>query len=266
VLKVALLGAGGIGSFVADATRDGRLPNVALVAVAGSSAASLSAAALAQRHAVPHVAVDALLAAGADVILEAAGATAARAFLPAAWRAGIATVVMSVGALLDPTLEGAWRVAKARGVKVILPSGGIAGLDGVRAIAAGGRVHGVVITTTKSPASLRGAPYLSERGIELPDDRIVTVFDGSAREAVRGFPANANVAAALAFAGNGPDATRVRICSDPSARRTQQVIDVAGDVATLRIEVATEMTPGNARTSFLSAASAVAALRELAGR
>ena len=264
VLKVALLGAGGIGSFVGAAALAGRLPGVRIVAVAGSNASSRTAAALAASLSVPVVAPQALTTVGADVILEAAGIPAARTILPTAWQAGMATVVMSIGALLDPTLEGAWRVAKARGIDVILPSGGIAGLDGVRAVAAGGDVRSVAITTTKSPTSLRGAPYLAERGIVLPDDRAVTVFDGSARDAVRGFPANANVAAALSLAGIGPDATRVIIRADPAARRTRQVIDVDGDVATLRIEVQTQMTPGNARTSFLAAASAVAALKGLA--
>jgi hypothetical protein len=39
---------------------------------------------------------------------------------------------------------------------------------------------------------------------------------GTAREAAAGFPANVNVAAALAMAGIGPDRTMMEIWADPS--------------------------------------------------
>ena len=42
------------------------------------------------------------------------------------------------------------------------------------------------------------------------------VFEGSARDGARGFPANVNVAAALALAGIGPDRTRLEIWADPA--------------------------------------------------
>ena len=264
-VRLALLGAGGIGRLVGDAILRGRLPGVRVVAVAGAGAGSRSAAALAERLGAPVVPPEALPDAGADWLLEAAGHEAVRGHLPPVWRAGVATVMMSIGALLDDDVAAAHRAALAAGVRVLLPSGGIAGLDAVRAMAATGGLRRASITTTKPPAGLLGAPYLVRHGIELPDDRAVTVFEGSAREAAAGFPANVNVAVALALAGLGPDRTRVVIRSDPVAHLNQQRIEAEGDEAVLDLRIATRPSPSNPRTSTLAAASALAALREACG-
>jgi aspartate dehydrogenase len=262
-MKLALLGAGGIARTVAAAVLDGRLAGVQVAAVAGRSAASASAAALAARLGARVVAAEDLPSTGCGWVLEAAGGAAAREHLPAIWASGVSTVVLSLGALLDPRLEAAWREAQARGVRVVLPSGAIAGLDGVRAMAAVGDLRRASITSTKAPAGLRGAPYLLHHGIELPDDRAVTVFEGTAREAALGFPANVNVAVALALAGLGPDATAVVVRSDPAARRSLHRIEAEGDAVRLVVEVASSPSPDNPRTSLLAGASAVAALGEI---
>lgn len=263
-MKLALLGAGGINAHVAACLAEGAVPGVEVVAVAGSSASSSSAAAVAASLGARQVAPEDLADCGADWVLEGAGGRAVRAHLPRLWRAGIHTVVMSIGALIDPEVEAALRDARAAGVRVLLPSGGIAGLDGVRSLAAGGGLRSARITTTKAPAGLRGAPYLEQNAIELPEDRVVEVFRGSAREAVAGFPANVNVAVALSLAGLGPDATEVVILSDPAAKLTQQAIEAEGEAATIQVRIATRPSPINPRTSYLAGASAVAALREAA--
>jgi len=263
-VRVALLGAGGINGLVAEALLAHRIPGVEVVAVAGSSASSASATALAGRLGVEVVAPERLPALGLDWVLEAAGGAAVRAHLPALWAAGVSTIVMSIGALIDPAVEAAHLQALARGVRVVLPSGGIAGLDGVRALAATGGLRSARITTTKAPAGLRGAPHLERHAIVLPDDRAVTVFEGSAREAVAGFPANVNVAIALSLAGLGPDATQVVVRSDPAATRTQQVIEAEGDAAHIEVRIESKPSPTNPRTSYLAGASAIAALREVA--
>jgi aspartate dehydrogenase len=262
-VRLGLLGAGGIGRLVGDAALAGRLAGVEIVAVAGSTERSASASELAERLRARVVPPQALASSACDWVLEAAGAAAVRAHLPGLWRAGVSTVVMSLGVLIEDELERAWREARSRGVRVVLPSGGIAGLDGVRAMAVTGGLARARITTTKAPASLRGAPYLERHGIALPEERAVTVFEGSAREAVAGFPANANVAIALSLAGIGPDRTEVVMRSDPSVTRTEQRIEAEGDAARLDVRVATSMSPSNPRTSYLAGASAVAALKDI---
>ncbi len=263
-VRVGLLGAGGINAHVADCILAGDLPGVQVVAVAGSSGGSKSAAELATRLGAQAVAPTALAEAGCEWVVEAAGGAAVRAHLPGLWRSGVNTVVMSVGAMIDDAVLAEYEAAQARGVQVRLTSGGIAGLDGVRSLAAGGGLRSARITTTKSPAGLRGAPHLERNGIVLPEDQVVTVFEGSARDAVAGFPANVNVAIALSLAGLGPDLTQVRVISDPAAKLTKQLIEVEGEAATLEIRIATKPSPKNPRTSYLAGASAVAALREIA--
>jgi len=265
-LRVGLLGAGGINSLVAESLMGGAVPEVEVVAVAGSGSGSISAAALAQRLGAHPVSPEELGGGGCDLVLEAAGRAAVAAHVPALWQSGVSTIVMSVGALIDPEVEAAYRRALAHGVHVLLPSGGIGGLDAVRALAAGGGLSSARITSTKAPAGLRGAPYLERNGIQLPDDRAMTVFRGSAREAVEGFPANVNVAVALSLAGLGPNLTEVVVRSDPAATFNSQFIEAEGEAGRIEVSVVSKPSPTNPRTSRLAAASAVAALREAVAR
>ncbi len=260
-LRLALLGAGGIAGMIGDALEAGRLPGFQCIAVAGSTAESASAAALAERLGAKPVAPDELQRFGADWVVEAAGSQAVRRFVPGLWAAGINTVIMSIGAFADDEL---W-TSRPPAVKVILPSGGIAGLDGVRAMAASEDLLTATITTTKHPRGLQGAPYLAQNSIELPVDRATQVFSGSAREAVAGFPANVNVAIALSLAGLGPDRTQVVVRSDPEATRNHHLIEVQGRLCSISVQVTSEPNPANPRTSFMAGASAIAALKEAAG-
>ncbi|MBX3140212.1 MAG: DUF108 domain-containing protein [Trueperaceae bacterium] len=260
-VDLALLGAGGINTVVAQAVRAGRLPGVRIVAVAGSSVSSAGAKQLASELGAQVVAPTDLASCGAAWVLEAAGGAAVRAHVPGLWAAGINTIVMSVGAMLDEHVYAAYQ--RRGGVQVVLPSGGIAGLDGVRALAAVDGLTTARITSTKKPAGLRGAPYLEQNGIELPEDRAVTVFEGSAREAVVGFPANVNVAVALSLAGIGPDLTRVVVRSDPSAEGVMQLIEASGPLASLEVKIRSQPSPQNPRTSYLAGAAAVSAVRAI---
>lgn len=266
--RLALLGAGTIAGEVAAATLDGRLPGVRITAVAGSSPASASARRLAERSGARSVAAGEVHE-GADAVLEAAGGAAAARFLPGIWRAGTDTIVLSVGALLEPEVAAAAAQFRARGGVVLRPPGALAGLDGVTALAAapGGGLRTVSLTTVKAPAALQGAPWLLAHGIRLPADRRVQAFSGSARDAARGFPANANVAAALSLAGLGPDRTRVTIFSDPAAQRTTHTVEAEGAAGRLKLALELLPSPANPRTSWLAALSAVSAVRQLqAGR
>jgi aspartate dehydrogenase len=169
-------------------------------------------------------------------------------------------VVLSVGALLD---HPEWvDQAAARGVRIHAPSAAIAGLDGLKGAAVDGHLDSVVMETRKPPGGLAGAP-----GVAQVDLGAITapacVFEGTAREACRAFPANVNVVAAVSLAGLGPDRTRIRILADPAIDRNRHTVTAEGRFGRLRIEI--ENVPSeNPRTGKLSYLSTIAYLRDLA--
>src|SRR5215469_5449877 len=152
--------------------------------------------------------------------------------------------------------------ARQKRARILVPTGALIGLDAVRA-AAEGTIHSVKMVTRKPPAGLEGAPYLREHGISVAGlKEPLKVFDGSAREGARGFPANVNVAAALSLAGIGPDRTQLEIWADPNVTRNTHTITVDADTA--RFTMAIEGIPSeNPRTGRIVPLSVIAALRGL---
>lgn len=255
MFNVGIVGCGTMGSMIAHAIDRGQV-SARLVAVTDlehDRAERLRQSLDAQPDigAVPEM-VDRV-----DVLVEAAGISAVRQLLPAVIERGKHIVVLSVGGLID--MEDAIAKAADTGAVVSCPSGAIAGLDAVKS-AAVGRIETATIVTRKPPAGLAGAPYLLEQGIDLAGlSSPKVVFEGSAREACRAFPANINVAAALSLAGIGVDRTRVEIVADPGVARNSHRIEIIGDSGA--ITTTTENVPSeNPRTSRLAALSAIALL------
>ena len=118
--------------------------------------------------------------------------------------------------------------------------------------------------TRKPPRGLSGAPYLEENAIDIAElSEPKRVFVGTAREAARGFPANVNVAAALALAGIGADRTTIEIWADPRVTRNVHRIEVEADTARFSLQIENVPSAENPRTGRLTALSVVAALRKL---
>jgi aspartate dehydrogenase len=197
----------------------------------------------------------------ADLIVEAAGGEAVPQLAELAFAAGKGLMIISAGALLDhPEIM---RAARERKCRLFVPSGAIAGLDGIKSACAG-RVDHVMMTTRKPPKGLAGAPYLVERGIRLEGlSDEVQVFEGSAREACRGFPQNVNVSAAVSLAGIGPDDTKIRIIAVPGLERNCHDIEVEGEFGRLAVHI--ENIPSeNPRTGRLTMLSIMRAIQDAA--
>lgn len=196
-----------------------------------------------------------------DVVVEGLPRPAFLAVARATIEAGKIFMPLSVGQLLE-NWDLVTRAAET-GARIIAPTGALIGLDAVRA-AAEGEIHSVTMVTRKPPGGLEGAPYLIEHGISMRDVTAPTkVFDGSAREGARGFPANVNVAAALSLAGIGPDRTRLQIWADPTVDRNTHRIEVDSDTARFSMTIENIPSAENPRTGKITALSAVAALRGL---
>lgn len=250
-MKVGIVGMGVIGTHIAKAIDNG-IPGVALSGVSVRTRATAAS--------YPVFAIDELIA-RSDLVIEAATQAALREFGPAVLAAGRHLMVLSVGALVGVLEEWA-RLAETHHCRILIPSGAIAGLDGVKG-AREGAVASVTMETRKPPRGLAGAPYITEQRIDLDAIREETlIFEGPATEAVKAFPANVNVVAALSLAGLGPERTRIKLYAVPGQERNQHRITVEGEFGRLRVEV--ENVPSeNPRTGKLSYLSAIAMLREL---
>ena len=168
---------------------------------------------------------------------------------------------LSVGALLDHMQLV--DLARETGARIVVPTGALLGLDAVRATAEG-KIASATIITRKPPAGLAGAPLLVKQGVSVEGlTAPLKVFDGSAREAIAGFPANVNVAVALSLAGIGPDRTRIEIWADPGVTRNTHTVKVTSDSSDLTMTIENIPDPDNPRTGRITALSALAALRRL---
>jgi aspartate dehydrogenase len=259
VMRVGIVGVGIIGQALAKAIDRGE---VAAQLTALHSRNLEKARAFAQTLCrVPEVVEDIAGAiARCDLVIEAATQTALSAMAPDILGAGKDLMVLSVGALLD---HPEWPALAARhGCRLYVPSGAVVGLDGLKG-ACVGQVDSVTITTRKPPQGLAGAPYVEAHGIDVYAFTTETmIFEGSAREACQGFPANVNVAAALSLAGIGPDRTRIRILVAPGSTRNMHDVEVEGEFGRLTTHIENVPTE-NPRTGKLSYLSAIGMLRQI---
>jgi aspartate dehydrogenase len=258
-LTVGLAGLGAVGLEVARRIEAG-IPGLKLAAVAVRDPDKARRNLPGADERIPIVAAEAL-AETCDVVVEC---------LPPALFRGVALSVIERGKLFMPLSVGQllenWdlvALAKENGARILVPTGGLIGLDAVRAVAEGA-IRSVTMVTRKPPGGLDGAPYLVARGISLQGlNEARKVFDGTARDGARGFPQNVNVAAALSLAGIGPDATRLEIWADPVLERNTHRIEVDADTARFTMTIENVPSEENPRTGRIVALSTVATLRGL---
>lgn len=199
-----------------------------------------------------------------DLIIEAASQEIALPVAKKALRENKQVLILSVGGLM--AWDGLSVILNKTKGRLWIPSGALAGIDGLLA-ASQGRIRQVTLTTRKPVAGLEGAPYLNEKKIQLSQIKEPTlIFEGDASAAIRAFPKNVNVAATLALAGLGPKKTCVRIFTSPTYRRNQHEVEIEGDFGRIRTEVENLPSPANPRTSELAILSALATLKKIFGR
>jgi aspartate dehydrogenase len=256
-LRVAIAGLGAIGSRVAEALDRG-IDGLVLAAVSVQNPEKHRGwlAGLASKPAVLPIEA---LSEVADIVIECAPSRLLRSIITPFVGSGKTAVVLSAGALLDH--EDLIELARQNGGQIVVPTGALIGLDAVTA-AAVGTIHSVRMVTRKPIAGLAGAPYIVDNNIDIAKiTEPLKIFDGTAREAAKGFPANLNVAVALSLAGIGPDKTKLEIWADPTVTRNIHRIEVESDSA--RFSMAIENIPSeNPRTGRITALSVIAWLRK----
>ncbi len=262
-LKIGVIGCGFIGGQISRAIDSGAVDAELFALCDSSEKKALELAASLKRSNPACMKIEDMLH-SVDLLIESASQNAVRFIVPRALEAGCDVMVLSVGALVDEELrERIFRLAKQNNCKLYFPSGAVVGIDGINSASAG-EISSVTLTTRKPPSGLTGAPYVICKGIELEKIETETViFEGSASEAVKAFPANVNVAATISLAGIGFERTKVRIIADPATSRNVHEITVEGEFGNFYTKVENLPSPENPKTSYLAALSAVSTLKKI---
>jgi aspartate dehydrogenase len=261
MLKIGLLGVGAIGRTIAKALDEKRL-DAELVALSDKDCAAAKALSTGLSCHPPAVSIDEMIE-RCELAVEAASQAALPEFVPKALARGRDILVMSVGGLLGR--EEWFREARETGCRIYVPSGAIAGLDGIKS-ASIGRIESAVLTSRKPVAALAGSKYVVDRNLPLDSYKEDTViFEGLAEEAARAFPATSNVAASLRLAVDPaePVPVRVRVVAVPGGNENVHEIRVQGEFGKLTVKVENVPSKSNPRTSQLAAFSAIATLKNL---
>lgn len=245
-LAVGIAGIGNIGTEVARWLAASAPRSLRLAAVAGRDPRATGARLAALGIEAAPVPLEAL-AGRCDIVVDCLAPEAAASLLETCIDGGGTVVEINVGVLL---LEPQWiERARKAGTQLLVPSGAVAGVDGLRA-AAMGHIERVRIRTSKPPA-----------GLDAAGTTVATrVFAGAAREAVAAWPRNMNISATLALAGIGGERTEVEIWTDPALERNVHEVEIESD--STRLSIRLENLPGasNPRSSAITAHSVCATL------
>ncbi|MFO7678288.1 MAG: aspartate dehydrogenase [Thermoplasmatota archaeon] len=187
-----------------------------------------------------------------DIVFEGASHEAVTTYAEQILSAGKDLILMSVGALFeDDFQQKIIQIAREKNCKIYIPSGAVCGIDGIIS-AKNAQLHEVTLVTTKPPESF--GKDVNERTV---------LFKGNAREAVKQFPANINVAASISLAGKGFDQTKVEIVADPVVTRISHKILAHGDFGRIRVEIENMPNPNNPGSSYMASLSAIATLKRI---
>ena len=260
-IRIGIIGCGTIGSEMARACQTRLKSSVDLVGICDLVEEKSLLLQKSLKGKVPILKLDDLFR-RSSLIVEAAGAKISADILKKAIAGKKDLLIMSIGGLLGN--EDLLEKAQKAGIKVYLPSGALCGIDGLKS-ASVGRIDSVTLTTRKPPKGLEGAPYIAKNNINLSSIKEETlIFDGTANEAVNGFPQNVNVAAILSLAGLGAANTRVRIITSPGYTKNIHEVEIKGESGVIMTRTENVPSKVNPKTSQLAVFSAIAALKEAA--
>lgn len=251
---LGVIGAGGMAETLLRALADAMpapLEQLSLLSTGSPRAAALLErhGARIARHMAVYQSLPEMLAAGADVVAECAGHAAVRQHGAAVLAAGRELVLISAGALADDALRGDLQAAaRTGGGRLSLPAGAVGGIDALVAARLSG-LESVTYTGRKPPRAWRGTRAEAVLDLEALHQP-VTFFEGSAREAASAYPQNANVAATIALAGVGFDATQVRLVADPTLSGNVHEIALRSAAVDFTIRLEGRASPENPKTSL----------------
>ncbi|AJQ51057.1 MULTISPECIES: aspartate dehydrogenase [Pseudomonas] len=258
MLHITMIGCGAIGVGVLELLeQDPQLCVDAVIASAGSEV--LVRQRLASFRQPPQVLTALPADARPDLLVECAGHKAIEEHVLPALERGIACLIVSVGALSEPGLVERLEAAAARGnTRIELLPGAIGGIDALSAAKVGG-LDAVAYIGRKPAQAWKHTPAEQVCTLDSLSEATV-IFDGSAREAARLYPKNANVAATLSLAGLGLDRTRVTLIADPHSEENVHQVEACGAFGRFEMSLRGKPLAANPKTSALTVYSVVRAL------
>ena len=268
--RVGIIGCGAIGTALALALERDYATVIRIVALVDQVHARAFAL---QQHLSSRPAIVSLseLIRRSHLVIESASVAIASRVAQMDLAAGREVLIMSSGGLLMRPRVWQRAAHRSRG-RLYVPSGGLCGLDGLKAMAVG-RIRRIQLTTRKPPAALASAPGVKAKRLTLARLRRPTiVFEGSPRDVVRAFPQNANVAATMMLAGlstsrssssNKRLSATVRVVADPTVSRNVHELIVEGDAGRIQCQLESRPSDQNPKTSELAIRSALVTLRQL---
>ncbi len=250
MLQVTLIGFGAIGRSLLARTHGHAGLRITHVVVTQAHVAA------AQAFAGGDVCVTDAVPADTQLVLECAGHGALLAHVLPALARGVECAVLSVGALSEPGLVEQLDDAARRGAtRLHLLPGAIGGIDAIAAARLAG-LDEVTYTGRKPPQGWRGTLASQQHDLDALTEPTV-ILQATAREAARLYPKNANVAATIALAGLGLDATTVRLIADPTVTENVHEIAVRGAFGAMDLTMRGNPLPDNPKTSALTVLSAL---------
>ncbi len=257
-MKIGVIGCGAIGSVLCKFI-DEKLKDSKLVAICDIDKEKVKRLQKSLKNKPIITDIDGVIK-KSDIVVESVSPSIVRQLLKKCIKNKKHLMVMSTGGLINNE-----DLLKKLTARLFIPSGAICGIDGIKA-ANIEKIISVKITTTKSPQGLEGAPYIIKNKIDLKKIKNKTkIFEGSALEAIKGFPNNVNVSATLSLAGIGAKKTKVIVIADPKIKKNMHEIEAIGSFGKLTSKTENIVSPLNPKTSHLAVLSACATLKRLTG-
>ncbi|MDD5610465.1 MAG: DUF108 domain-containing protein [Candidatus Omnitrophica bacterium] len=261
-IKIGIIGCGAIGSSLAKIIK-GRFKGKALVAAIYDLDEKKSFT-LAKKLGYNNVVVKNRreLIARSDLVIEATHMRFSYEIAREVLSASKDIMIMSVGGIVEKH-AALFRLAEKKQSRIYVPSGALCGLDGLKALGFA-KIKKVTLTTTKPAGSFTGVKFVENKFGSLKNikkDKVL--FSGTARAAVKLFPQNINVAAALSLAGIGVDKTRVRIIASPKAKTNTHEVEIDSSAGMIYSRTQNFPHPENPKTSFLAVLSAATNLKQI---
>jgi aspartate dehydrogenase len=259
-LKVGIVGIGSIGGTVAKELDSGKIPGIELVALSARNRDQLETFSKTLSRPVDLGSLSTWVA-GCDLVIEASGAVTVDEIVRTSISNGKDVMILSVGALIEN--ERLMQLAEEANKRIHIPSGAIAGLDGIKA-AALSEIQEIKIVNRKPPSALRGSPGAEGAPVNLDSlTKPYTLFSGTVAEGYRLFPANVNVAVAVSLAGIGVEKTKMEVVADPDISVNIHEIMLNSSIGRMHLYIEGKASDKNPRTSASTPFSVLSYLKQM---